>query len=223
MAKIYVASSWRNIHQPAVVEALRQLGHEVYDFRNPPKGRRGFQWSAIDPNWENWTTEQFQKALEHPIAQAGFESDFEGMTWADTCVLVLPCGRSAHTEAGFMKGSGKTTVVYSPNFEEPELMYKCYDAVVDNIDDLNTAIAVYKHKLEYRPKYADEDYHAYCTDKHPGILPGVYAAIWSGYAVTLALNNYNSSEPLPTNAGVRGIYNCHAEVKCDGTVGIIVQ
>lgn len=27
--RIYVASSWRNEHQPAVVKALREEGHEV--------------------------------------------------------------------------------------------------------------------------------------------------------------------------------------------------
>lgn len=35
MAKIYVASSWRNQHQPQVVSFLREQGHEVYDFRHP--------------------------------------------------------------------------------------------------------------------------------------------------------------------------------------------
>ena len=35
MARIYVASSWRNKYQPEVVTALRKAGHEVYDFRNP--------------------------------------------------------------------------------------------------------------------------------------------------------------------------------------------
>ena len=33
--KIYVASSWRNERQPDVVQALRNAGHDVYDFRHP--------------------------------------------------------------------------------------------------------------------------------------------------------------------------------------------
>ncbi|MCQ2145827.1 MAG: hypothetical protein MJY72_08790 [Bacteroidales bacterium] len=36
--KIYVASSWRNPHYPAVVAALRDAGFDVYDFRNPGDG-----------------------------------------------------------------------------------------------------------------------------------------------------------------------------------------
>ena len=81
MAKIYVASSWRNVFQQDVVAILRDLGHEVYDFKNPPHGNGGFQWSDIDPDWQNWTTEQYQEALNHPIAQKGFDSDFNGMQW----------------------------------------------------------------------------------------------------------------------------------------------
>ena len=46
--------------------------------------------SDIDPDWQNWTTKQYQEALNHPIAQKGFDSDFNGMQWADVCVMVLP-------------------------------------------------------------------------------------------------------------------------------------
>lgn len=41
MAKIYVASSWRNVFQQDVVDILRDLGHEVYyqNFYEFPKFR----------------------------------------------------------------------------------------------------------------------------------------------------------------------------------------
>ena len=89
---------------------------------------------------ENRFTKQFQEALNHPIAQKGFDSDFNGMQWADVCVMVLPCGRSANTEAGWMKGAGKRVMVYSPEKQEPELMYKIYDFVSDNIFRINDKI-----------------------------------------------------------------------------------
>ena len=135
MAKIYIASSWRNSYQQDVVSFLRNKGHEVYDFRNPPHGNGGFQWSDIDPNWQQWTTEQYREALNHPIAQKGFNSDFNGMQWADVCVMVLPCGRSANTEAGWMKGAGKRVMVYSPKEQEPELMYKIYDFIACSLKE----------------------------------------------------------------------------------------
>jgi len=44
------------------------------------------------------------------------------MRWADVCVLVLPCGRSAHTEASWMAGAGKKVIAYIPDKEDPELI-----------------------------------------------------------------------------------------------------
>lgn len=121
--RIYVASSWRNARQPDVVFALRQAGHEVYDFRTPPHVHRGFAWSELDPDWQKWTAEQYRaRLLTHPIAARGFLSDLRGMQWADACVLVLPCGRSAHLEAGWFCGAGKRCIILTQDGEEPELM-----------------------------------------------------------------------------------------------------
>lgn len=143
--KIYVASSWRNPYQEQVVEVLRSMGHEVYDFKNPPHGRGGFAWSDIDKDWVNWTTDEYRKALQSEIAEDGFNSDFDGMKWADCCVMVLPCGRSANTEAGWMKGAGKMVYVFSPIKQEPELMYKIYDGIIANVDELHYMFSL-KHQ-----------------------------------------------------------------------------
>lgn len=123
MARIYLASSWRNEFQPTMVDLLRLNGHEVYDFRNPPSGVNGFAWSELDPNWQNWTAEEYRQNLTtHPIAARGYVNDLRGMEWADTCVLLLPCGRSAHLEAGWFCGRGKRCIVLTQDGEEPELM-----------------------------------------------------------------------------------------------------
>ena len=34
-------------------------------------------------------------------------------------MLVLPCGRSAHTEAGWMCGAGRRVIAYIPEMGEP--------------------------------------------------------------------------------------------------------
>lgn len=136
MAKIYVASSWRNQYYPDVVARLRESGHEVYDFRNPSDGKGGFFWKDVDPGWEGWSTEEYVGNLSHPWAEYGFKRDLEAMRDADICVLVLPCGRSAHSEAGWMAGAGKRVIAFIPEKQEPELMYKLFDQVVDNLDDL---------------------------------------------------------------------------------------
>lgn len=121
--KIYVASSWRNEIQPKVVEALRNQGHEVYDFKNPEPGDNGFHWSEIDPAWQQWTPDAFKQALNHPIAEHGFDRDMKALRECDTCVLVMPCGRSAHMEAGYAIGAGKPTIIFLAD-GEPELMYR---------------------------------------------------------------------------------------------------
>lgn len=122
MMKIYVASSWRNYLQPAIVSLLRKGGHEVYDFRNPPD-RSGFAWSSIDEHWKDWTPDEYRKALEHPIARAGFDSDMNALRSCDACVLVLPSGRSASFEFGWAIGNGKQGAVVQMEKCEPELMY----------------------------------------------------------------------------------------------------
>ena len=156
--KLYVASSWRNSDQPDVVRLLRGAGHEVYDFRHPPGGDHlGFSWSDTldDPNelpWQEWDADRYLAALRSPIAHAGFASDFGAMQWADAGVLVLPCGRSAHLEAGWMLGAGKPVWILldeigglvSPanGFANPELMYLVagVDKLVRSIDELIEAI-----------------------------------------------------------------------------------
>lgn len=122
MARIYLASSWRNVMQPSLVEFLRDHGHAVYDFKNPAPGQCGFSWSAIDENWQQWTAEEYAAALKTPIACQGYTFDMRAMEWADTCVLLLPCGRSAHLEAGWFAGRGKRTIIFTEDGQEPELM-----------------------------------------------------------------------------------------------------
>ncbi len=67
MAKIYVASSWRNSYQQDVVSFLRSEGHEVYDFTHPNGDMSyGFSWSSIDPNWKNWSTPRISRGTQSP-------------------------------------------------------------------------------------------------------------------------------------------------------------
>lgn len=122
MSRIYLASSWRNVLQPEMVALLREVGHEVYDFRNPPNSS-GFQWRDIGLEAANCTAEEYRRAVTtHPRAAQGFMADFAAMRWADVGLLLLPCGRSAHLELGWMAGAGKRTIILTLDGQEPELM-----------------------------------------------------------------------------------------------------
>lgn len=223
MARIYVASSWRNKYYPEVVEALRSSGHEVYDFRNPPHGGNGFHWTDIDENAPNWTFEQYAEGLLHPLAEKQFQADINALYWADICVLVLPCGRSAHTEAGYMAGKGKKVVVYIPEMQEPELMYKLFNGVVHDIDGLKNYISTMWNKgreftkvdLGLSVYWADRNIGA-LTEDDPGDLVG-----WKkiGQKVRLAYRNGQfvkcpNNWRLPTwDEAVEVVKNCTCEVK----------
>lgn len=121
--KIYLASSWRNTYHASVLDMLRTGGHEVYDFKKPAPGKTGFSWEQTI-NRPIYDGNDLLEALAHPRAVEGFKYDFDAMKAADMCVLLLPCGNSAHLEAGWFIGSGKPIVVLCPELREPELMYK---------------------------------------------------------------------------------------------------
>lgn len=134
--KLYIASSWRNQHYPEVVNKLREAGYEVYDFRNPGPGEEPFKWQFVGEDWLDWTPQQYREKLEHPRSVRQFGNDIKAMESCDACVLVLPCGRSAHTEAGWFAGKGKKVIVYIPEKQEPELMYKLFSGVACSIDEI---------------------------------------------------------------------------------------
>ena len=154
--KIYVASSWRNLLQPAIVIALQRCGHKVYDFRNPipdwtddgvGSPEPGFAWSSIDPNWKNWTAHEYREALQHPLAVKGYGHDIAALKACDACVLVLPSGRSASWEFGYAMGQGKQGTVVQLDEIEPELMYR-EAAIVTSMNELFDAFGLPGSGLE---------------------------------------------------------------------------
>ena len=142
--KVYVASSWRNEAQESLVKELRLIGFDVYDFKHPDDGKPGFKWSKLDEKWQNWSMEQYRKALKDDYAKFGFNRDFDAMKEADICVLCLPCGRSAHLEAGWMKGAGKRVIAFIPpgSSIEPELMYGLLDGIALSIQDVSRLLKI---------------------------------------------------------------------------------
>ena len=136
--KIYVASSWRNVFQPTVVAALREDGHQVYDFMDSA----GFHWSEVDPNWQQWVDDipKYLTGLLHPRAEQGFDRDMSNLRDCDICVYVMPCGVSASLEAGWACGAGKLVIVYVPGLREPDLMVKMAHLVTADLSAVRQRI-----------------------------------------------------------------------------------
>ena len=42
-----------------VVKKLREYGHEIYDFRNPPHNHGAFMWKDVDPDFDKWTVDEY--------------------------------------------------------------------------------------------------------------------------------------------------------------------
>lgn len=143
---IYVASSWRNPMQQAVVQTLRAAKIDCYDFRNPGEGSVGFSWretrSAAAPasvpakgsDWEQ--VDEYLRMIQHPRAVEGYANDYAAMERADAFVMVLPCGKSAHLELGWAIGAGKRTAILLEDPVEPELMYRGADYLAPHLMDL---------------------------------------------------------------------------------------
>lgn len=147
--RIYVASSWRNVYQPGVVNALRLDGYEAYDFKGAGDGwgekgpgPGGFGWGEVEPGWkaDNQDVKQYLRALDHPRAKQGFERDMGALEMADCTVMVMPCGVSAAMEMGWACGAGQFVAVYMPGMREWDLMVKMADLITDNLEVVREAI-----------------------------------------------------------------------------------
>ena len=78
-----------NYRKVATSESLiKDMSHRIY----------------VASSWRNEyfpVVVQARAQLSHPMAVKQLANDLDALRWCDTCVLVLPCGRSAHTEAGW--------------------------------------------------------------------------------------------------------------------------
>ena len=129
--KVYVASSWHNEVYPEVVAALRQAGHDVYDFR-----RQG----GSDSNPTEMASEKLLDFLDLPKISSIFKNDMDALIASDAVVCVLPCGRSAHLELGYGIGAGKRTVLLWHDGDAPDIMHKAVDAIVFNVAEIPGAL-----------------------------------------------------------------------------------
>jgi hypothetical protein len=149
--KIYVASSWKTINQPEVVELLRTAGYDTYDFRCPEPGNTGFSWAAVGLPTGPHSAKQTREILRDSRCTKGFRLDMSALEACDVCVLLQPSGRSAHLELGWAAGAGKGTIVFLQDNEDPDLMYKMVSQVVTSNEELLDALKLLENS---EPGYA---------------------------------------------------------------------
>lgn len=146
--KIYIASSWNNTGlAKGTGRVLRAKGHDVDIFCDESSGRYVFYWFdllAPDQSIKDLNALSF---LRNGKSQKAFREDKKWLDWCECVVMVLPCGNSAHLEAGYAKGQGKKLIIYAPaGFQagEFDVMYGFADLITDKFDHIIEALEAWK-------------------------------------------------------------------------------
>lgn len=118
--KLYIASSWRNSLYEEILKKTREMGFEVYDFK---QSETAFAWEDVfdTPFWRELPTEELFQGLKDPSAKRAYAADMKALKDADMLFLLLSAGRSAHWEGGVAHAMGKPIVIYAPPGEKIEL------------------------------------------------------------------------------------------------------
>jgi|SRR3990167_1931529 len=113
---IYLIGSLRNDKIIEIGNEIRKLGIEAFD-----------NWIAAGPEADDyWKAyhkhrgQSYAQALQSYEARHIFEFDKHHLDRCTRAVLILPAGRSAHLELGYMAGLGKPTYVLFPDGEPDE-------------------------------------------------------------------------------------------------------
>lgn len=129
--KIYIATSWRLENIAKMLAAkLREEGHEVDCFCDASTGRYVFSWDEIPELKANPEAYDAIDMMKDPRTQHAFKEDKGFIDWSEAVVMIMPCGRSAHLEAGYAKGCGKKFFIWG-EFQkgEWEVMYGFADGM----------------------------------------------------------------------------------------------
>ena len=135
--KIYLIGSLRN---PKVLELgnlLRENDLNVFD-----------DWMAAGPtaddSWRDYEKQRgrsYGEALDGLAVEHVFEFDKKHLDSSDVAVLLMPAGKSAHIELGYMLGSGKLGfVLFDKEPERYDVMYKFATGVFSTPKDLINAL-----------------------------------------------------------------------------------
>lgn len=135
--KIYLASSWKMKDVVlSTSELLKTDGHEVDAFCSASGGRISFNWDELLDRMKKEGTDTTQlnaiDMMKHWRVKDAFEEDKKWIDWADALIMLMPCGRSSHLEAGYATGTGKKLYIVG-GFETGEFdtMYGFADGMYD--------------------------------------------------------------------------------------------
>ena len=132
--RIYIAGSWKNEVALRVLADTLSLENFQVDLFCSCDGRR-YVFSFANLNRDD--NDNAKTMLKKPEVQKAFKEDKKWIDWADVVVMALPCGRSAHLEAGYAVGCGKPLFILGPFPKgEYDVMYGFACRLCENICEL---------------------------------------------------------------------------------------
>lgn len=141
LASLYLIGSLRNPEVPNIASRLRGDGYDVFD-----------DWYAAGPEADDYW-QKYEKAKGHTFSQAllgaaalnVFQFDKRHLDEADAAVLVMPGGKSAHLELGYLLGCGKPGwILLDKEPERFDVMYRFATGVATSYEELLTLMRVYQ-------------------------------------------------------------------------------
>lgn len=132
MKQIYLAGSFAHKgYVRNLAEKIRFYGHEVYCFCD--ENEVAFRLSEKIRENDLHKTFTPQTALQNPQVRLIGLENWTQLKEVDIVVVALPCGKSAHLEAGWAKGQGKKVYIYGAmSVGDFDAMYVMTDAVYND-------------------------------------------------------------------------------------------
>jgi len=134
--KVYLIGSLRNKTVPILAEELRSLGFDVFD-----------DWYAAgekaDDAWRDYEKARghtFSEGLKGYAADHVYRFDKRHLKECDIAVLLMPAGKSAHLELGWVIGKGKKGFIVLDNPDRWDVMYLFADGVFAGFEELKTEL-----------------------------------------------------------------------------------
>jgi hypothetical protein len=143
---VYLIGSLRNPKIPDIANQLQRAGHEIFSDWFSAGETADDSWKA----YEQARGRNYIQALQGKAATNVFEFDKRNLEAATMAVLVMSAGKSAFLELGWHLGKGKPGfILLEQGSDRWDVMFKFATAVVDNIDDLLTAMR--REQMRHEP------------------------------------------------------------------------
>lgn len=134
MTSLYIVGSLRNPEIPKIAARIRRATSlDVFD-----------DWYAVGPEadeyWQRYEIERghdYRTSLKGWHAEDVFRFDKTHLDRCDAALLVMPAGRSAHLELGYVVGSGKPGYILMD--KEPErydIMYQFATKIFYSVEEV---------------------------------------------------------------------------------------